>query len=746
MIEYIGEFIVNVQIWVLVGLWRALPLVVIVLCVDLFLRRRIAARFHCVLWGLVLARMLCPVSIESPISMHGMIDQVAEHALATSTERAPVETGPDLYTFVDENGESRTVSLPLYEATPDQPDVALGIQIPQSNSAYYTEDSTPQSISSPESLPWEIVIAFVIVGTWLIVACGLLLRGVVQYIKFAVSLRSTDVVTDQPVVDQVLRVCDQLRVSRRPAIREVDGIAVPAVFGILRHTICLPTGSLSQLCDKDLRLILLHEVAHIKRRDSLVLSLAIFVRSLHWFNPFAWLLVSRLRQHMEQAADDLATRNTSQQSLVDYGRLLLKYASEPSNVRTPATMGLLFVSAQKHLKQRIELLDHNSKRNHWVAKVVAGIIVVVVGGTGLTDASTMESKPQSETEWLAPHVSVDPPPAIPKTDEPPRPKSEVTYDVRKVLKKLEETISSGSAEHYLTSIFPPEDAARLEDGQLTLVQTAEQHKRTLSQLHAWERSGAYQITLEFRVISADLELVRDVNWGAQAVLPNSGSPNQPFEKLQTELKELSDMAGDPTNGLRLESHDATVRSRPALAAKISRLEAAFLIRRIQQDAESNMMFAPKVTLFNGQVASITDEVQRPFVTGVQPGSGNQTAFQPIIEVVSKGWRFGIRAEVTEDEDVDLLCNLTETKIMDVELANLPFRLKNNPSATTTVQVPNVAKTSVNSSVRLKDGESLLIVSPATYKDTESTKPTNATFYLITPHAMSEASLVHDENQ
>jgi type II secretory pathway component GspD/PulD (secretin) len=72
-----------------------------------------------------------------------------------------------------------------------------------------------------------------------------------------------------------------------------------------------------------------------------------------------------------------------------------------------------------------------------------------------------------------------------------------------------------------------------------------------------------------------------------------------------------------------------------------------------------MMFAPKVTLFNGQTAWVADEVQRPFVTGVQLGSGNQHGFQPIIDVIHEGMRIGLRAEVTEDGDVDLLCNLTE---------------------------------------------------------------------------------------
>jgi general secretion pathway protein D len=84
-------------------------------------------------------------------------------------------------------------------------------------------------------------------------------------------------------------------------------------------------------------------------------------------------------------------------------------------------------------------------------------------------------------------------------------------------------------------------------------------------------------------------------------------------------------------------------------AILSDLEAYFLIEAAQGDSRTNVLNAPKVTLFNGQQAFVADATQRPFVVGVIPVVGEfAAAQQPVIVVLNEGTMMTIQAVVSED--------------------------------------------------------------------------------------------------
>ncbi len=103
-------------------------------------------------------------------------------------------------------------------------------------------------------------------------------------------------------------------------------------------------------------------------------------------------------------------------------------------------------------------------------------------------------------------------------------------------------------------------------------------------------------------------------------------------------------------------------------AVLSDIEAFFFIRAIQQDNRSNLLFAPKVTLFNGQTASISDNVQRPFVTSLTPTVGIQAVgFTPTITVIPDGIFLQVTAVVSADRRyVRLTLGPSFTSIIDVQ--------------------------------------------------------------------------------
>ena len=74
------------------------------------------------------------------------------------------------------------------------------------------------------------------------------------------------------------------------------------------------------------------------------------------------------------------------------------------------------------------------------------------------------------------------------------------------------------------------------------------------------------------------------------------------------------------------------------------------------DQRTNVLQAPKVTLFNGQTASVQDQSQRPFVTSIIPVVGDfAAAQQPVIVVLNEGTSLNVQAVVSSDRR---FCRLT----------------------------------------------------------------------------------------
>lgn len=89
-----------------------------------------------------------------------------------------------------------------------------------------------------------------------------------------------------------------LRTTRRP---------MPMTWGVRRPVILLPE-SADEWSAERRAVVLLHELAHIRRRDTVTLALGQLARSLYWFQPIMWLAVQRLRAEAERACDDLVLR------------------------------------------------------------------------------------------------------------------------------------------------------------------------------------------------------------------------------------------------------------------------------------------------------------------------------------------------------------------------------------------------------------------------------------------------------
>jgi BlaR1 peptidase M56 len=99
------------------------------------------------------------------------------------------------------------------------------------------------------------------------------------------------------------QLCCATGLSRRVELRISRGPAVPMTWGTLAPKLLLPAEASEWPLERR-RLVLLHELAHVARRDSFSRSLASLACALYWFHPGAWFAARRMRLEQEHAADD----------------------------------------------------------------------------------------------------------------------------------------------------------------------------------------------------------------------------------------------------------------------------------------------------------------------------------------------------------------------------------------------------------------------------------------------------------
>jgi hypothetical protein len=194
---------------------------------------------------------------------------------------------------------------------------------------------------------------------------------------------------------------------RRP-VRLLQNRSVPylGTWGIVAPRVLLPADAESWPDDR-VRMVLGHELAHIKRHDWMVQVLADAARAIYWFNPIFWLASNRLRRESEHACDDAVVRMGIANT--EYAEELLKMTRAlRSEGRNPSP--ILSMAQPSQLEQRlVALLNPSLNRlaaTPWAVIVVsAAAIALTAPLASVRSHETYEAKPELK-EAAAPAPSI----------------------------------------------------------------------------------------------------------------------------------------------------------------------------------------------------------------------------------------------------------------------------------------------------------------------------------------------------
>jgi len=232
------------------------------------------------LWAVVFFRLICPFTIQLPVSAIPVLPQTIPYDIVYS-ESPAIQSGVPAVDYAVNNAIER--SLP---------------------------PSSPAESVNPVQVALEI-------GAYLWTMCvlALLLYGIISYLRL------------KRRVTTAIRVHDN--------IYETDLIKTPFVLGFIHAKIYVPTG----LSANEIEYVIEHERTHIRRLDYLIKPLAFLATSVYWFNPIIWFSYALMVKDMELSADESVMKHYDFDIRGDYANSLLALSVKKSGLLSPLAFG-----------------------------------------------------------------------------------------------------------------------------------------------------------------------------------------------------------------------------------------------------------------------------------------------------------------------------------------------------------------------------------------------------------------------
>ena len=304
--------------------------IIVLLLLRPFMRKFFPRIITYLLWGIVLFRLLCPVSFQSPISIlklsnapfMAMLFPPEENVQGVLSEEETFEYGisDEVVVLADEVVTQTVVNGEIVEES---------------------QDYQPIEVTKVPVWKWLLPVI------WIIGIGAITGYGVGSYISLKRELVGA--------------------VKEKDGIYSSDYIKTAFVSGFIFPRIYIP----SDLKESKKEFVILHEQIHKERRDSFFRLLAYIALAVHWFNPFVWAAFYLSGMDMEVSCDEAVMRKAKRDIRKEYAAALLEMAS-----------GKHFLFAgfptfgENQTKTRIQAVVNYKRKS--IAVVIAGFVIVVV--------------------------------------------------------------------------------------------------------------------------------------------------------------------------------------------------------------------------------------------------------------------------------------------------------------------------------------------------------------------------------
>ena len=718
------------------------------------------------LWALVLIKCLTPPVFSSPTSAFSWLSVESRPEIHHDTELdstiSPASEPPQpVY-------ESPTPTI-VVQAVPQNDLAKPGTAF---NPLPVARSTPAASIGNNPAMARDW--AGITIWLWIV---GMAVGALWTSIRFACFLRwirISHTVQDPSVERWVGELREQLGIRRRVRLRILDSPVGPAVLGWFRPTVLLPSAMTAGQSRETLEPLLAHELIHIRRGDLGWALLQTIARCLFWFHPLVRLATQMVTRESERSCDEETVASLGCQPAV-YANGLLQVLEHKNRLRVaPALPGVRPVDITSARLERVMKLGNGIHRRTplWVWLIMfVGCVIVLPGAAMVLAQDRLPTLPAPESVQPSPQEQLHSERSL---DKPRKALTEAnwylqTYEIPDVIEQYSSTNLAESrlgktpddllgilgCRHPGPNGFSTPEGRELQfavdtgiitlgnnhptmhlaGDQLYVFGSDRIHQEVSRTIEKFRRFGFREICVETRVLRTSVDQLDKlgVDWSmapaARVVLdPGDPRPQHTGPKNVDPLVNNGELAepisSQQARKIATQSDDGGIaatsyveKNSPVLYATIDDQGMTGILNAEKSDARTTLLQAPTVTMFNGQTASVVTGTQRPFVVGLEKladKTGQKVALQPVIRVINEGMVLNINAEIVDDSNVKLDCQLEQSRILSVETLNVPGREEhtNQPA----IQIPEVATTCVQSSLDVPNGMTLVLSS--IQRDTE----------------------------
>ncbi len=340
---------------------------VFIILFKLIFKNKLKAKYHFLIWLVLLIRLLVPVLPTSPVSVFNS---------AIPAEKDSRQSAFRSYTVLEEENEKTwsydTGEYPKIERIPKD----------EYYDKYKSQKVKPQKDVETEPLDADKFITF----AWFGGSAGLLGYFIVVLALYKRRLNKSSKNSDD-ISLEILESCKaKLKIKRKVKLYFAD--TTPALTGIFRPKIFIPEG----LTAEETESTLLHELSHMKHFDVLWSAVAAVILCLNWFNPIIWISFFMFKRDIEVYCDERTLRYAEDKK--SYAELLLKTASNHKGGFVLGTTSLF--RGKSEIKRRIRYMA-KFKKPTAITLCIAVVIAAAVALVCLTNADMMPSESRANT-------------------------------------------------------------------------------------------------------------------------------------------------------------------------------------------------------------------------------------------------------------------------------------------------------------------------------------------------------------